>query len=122
MKHRDSAKTIWDWFFAPLVQYKPTMESLNSWLDSLWDVKGREIVKYKALRRFKLPGLYCAAPLVRQQGAGNRRIYTGQHLWVRQESENEFHIEKESDEQVFVLDGSQWGAVVSNLEALNDEG
>jgi hypothetical protein len=114
-----SLKRIWDWFLAPLVQYKPAATDVEQWMESLLDVKNRDIARYQARRGFKMPGLFCAAPLVRLQGLGKRKIRAGETLWVRQDALNPGWVEVETVDrhaQVFVLSTTEWNSIAALLE------
>jgi hypothetical protein len=110
---------IWRWFVAPLAQYKPASMDAARWLEALWDVKNREILRFVARDEFRLPGLFCAAPLVRIQGAGRRKIRAGDTLWIRRDALNPEWIEVETVDrhaQVFVLSSTEWNAILPNLK------
>lgn len=121
MKPTNNLKHIWEWFFLPLLQYKPENESVDHWLENLWGVQHRDIIKYRARQKFELPGLFCEAPLLRVQGIGKRKVIKGQHLWMRNEGPDEIHIEKGKwgQESVFVLTNSEWNSIAANLEEIN---
>lgn len=134
MKKRDrhpltegSLALIYKLFFGPLIQYKPNTLSINEWLESLFDVRNREITQYKCTKPFEMPGLYCQAALVRVQGLGFRDVAKGDRLWVRTDarSPNEIEVEfhgrgSQRADTVFLLDKSEWGLVQLSIEEIEE--
>lgn len=81
-----SLAQIYKLYFGRLIFFKPTDTPIADWLEELFDVKHREITRYRANHEFTLPGLQYIAPTVKIQGVGYRRIRQDQELWVRTDS------------------------------------
>lgn len=116
---------IYKWFFGPLIFYKPHDMAIKEWLEYLFDVKNREITRYRVTKPFTVPGLYYSAPLVKVQGIGYRELKEDDILWVRRDARNPDTIDVEfmggqgRADQVFALNSSQWGFV--QLHVTEDE-
>jgi hypothetical protein len=117
-----SLKLIYKWFIGPLIIYKPASYSIKEWLEEIFDLKNREIVRYVAKQTFTLPGLYYASAAHKIQGIGERRIRMGDVLWVRFDARNPGFVDVERtkkndlEEDVFNLTIDEWKWTERHLE------
>lgn len=117
-----SLKIIYEHFFGPLIRYKPQDYSIRDWMDVLFDLKNRDVVRYTAKKAFMMPGHFYAAPLMKVQGLGSRDVKPGTELYVRKDAHNpdvidvEFQGGQGGANQVFALTAPEWGRVQRYLE------
>jgi hypothetical protein len=110
-------------FFEALAVHQPPRMTDREWLEFLFCLKDRDITRYQAVRKFILPGLLLAAPLVPVQGIGRRLIPAGATLWVRRDLTvpKEIQVEWSDTNQVFKLDQDQWGHIERHLAVCETE-
>lgn len=112
-----SIRTIYEWFFGPLVRYKPDHFTIKDWLEELFHLRHRDIVRYRTLVPFRMPGHYRESALKKVQGIGYREVGHGDTLYVRFDalSPNEVDVEILSGvgqkDQVFVLSRAEWESI-----------
>ena len=111
---------------APLVRYKPADWTLEQFLGELFAVNDRDITRYKVQRQFRMPGLYCEAPLMPVQGIGPREIKRGDIIWVRTDRQTPNSIDvqwlKPAHDHLFKLDSTQWGWVKLHCKETGKDG
>lgn len=104
----------------PLVRYKPPGMDIRAFWETLFHIDTRTIKRYLVTKPFKMPGLYCEAPLVKIQGIGFRQVKANEVLWVRTDSTTPDQIDvqwlRPGKESLFELTSSEWGWVKLHLK------
>lgn len=120
-----SVAYMWKHFFGPMLQYKPHDMDMKAFLeDVVFDIKHREIIRYKARESFVMPGLLYVAPMVRIQGLGYRDVAAGTELFVRFDARNpesvdiEFQGGQGGADQWLNLSRSEWYRVAPLLDVV----
>ena len=112
---------IFKHFIGPLIRYKPHTWDLAKWFEAVFHNDTRAIERFVVVKPFSMPGLKCAAPHVKVQGIGYRKVRRGDILYVRTDSTNPNQIDVEwlakSRADLFQLDSTQWGWVRLHLKA-----
>lgn len=123
-----SVAYIWKHFLGPLLQYKPFDMDMKAFLeDTVFDIKHREIMRYRAKQPFTMPGLYYAAPMMRVQGLGYRHINEGTEMFVRFDARNpdsvdvEYNAGQGNAEQWLNLTRSEWYHIAPLLEEIPEK-
>jgi hypothetical protein len=114
-----SLMNIYQWFFAPLVHYKPAEMPIKDWMELLFDFRNRDIVRYVATKPFKMPGLFYQAANIKVQGMGYRKVAVGDAMWVRHDARNprvvDIEVQTGAGDQVFQLTSSEFNRIGPNL-------
>lgn len=117
-----SYRTIYEKFFGPLIYYKPNAYTIKDWLEALFHLKGRDIIRYVAKRPFEMPGLFYQSALIKTQGLGYRAVPEGTEVFARIDDTTPDNIDVEfcggqgGAIQVFALNQSEWGWVKLQLD------
>ena len=114
-------KQIYEIFVKPFLIYKPELMNQKEWQEQCWNTRDVDIIRYKALHAFKLPGLYLEAPLRKVQGLGYRKVLSGNILEMRKDINQttcdvEFH--GGDKEQVFELTDDEWNRIMPLLKEM----
>lgn len=130
-KHRKKPKIdpnltrrqTWDWFFKPLMDFKPSGEMLREWLEFLFHTKYRTIDSYMVINQFNLPGKHWVTPTQHSNTSGRRNMITDSILTVRKDfRDNHIDVEISHPEQVFRLTFEDWAAIIPHLSKINIHG
>lgn len=117
-------KRIWELFIAPMAAAAPDQDNTKEFLELLFCVDTRDIVSYKVVKDFTMPGLKVEAPGVRIQGIGYRLVTQDKIITVRTDSTNKNAVDVEyfagrgSAHQLYQLSNSEWEKIKLNLEPL----
>ena len=113
-------KELWELFFLPILRRMPRFISPKDWLSNVFCEETRSIVRYEAMRTFKLPGKLLVAPNIPIGGLGYRKITKGTILWIRYDTTmpDKRDIETQGrgkKSQVFQLNEDDWDLIKINL-------
>lgn len=117
-------KYIANLFLGPILRMKPASSVLKSFLEQVFSIENREILKYQAKKSIKVPGLYVEVPNKPIEGSGYRRIKRGQKVWVRYDYrlpniiELEFIGGKYNQSQWFKLNKFEWDSIKEDLRLM----
>jgi len=115
-------RRIFDLFFAPTFLMKPADVSAADWMNELFSLRDVDIIRYVAKKRFRMPGLYVAAPYHLQQGVGYRLVRPGDDFQVRIDTRTPDIIQVDwfsgrgKKEHVYQLNGLEWTRIQPFIE------
>lgn len=115
-------KEIYQYFIKPLLYLKPFNVHLQDWLEQVFCVEDRTIVRYRAKRKFKIPGLLWLSTNNLVEGTMNRHVTANTEVWIRKDVTMPDRIDVEifggrgEKKQVFILTRSQHDSIVEYLE------
>lgn len=116
------AEQIYKWFLGKLVFQKPESLSIKEWLEELFDTRSRDIVRWRVVKPFRMPGLLYVAGTVKVQGIGYRDIREKTFLWARTDARQPDSVDVEVNagqgqkEHVYNLTENEWDWVKLHLE------
>lgn len=76
-------KDLYKIFIIPLARAKKTTQNIKDFLEEIFCVDTRIILRYKVKLAFTMPGLLCLTPLSLVSGLKAPRMVPGQEVWVR---------------------------------------
>lgn len=118
---------VWDYFFKPLLYYRPNDVLFDDWFRFLFHTDQRSITQYRARADFRMPGLFYVTAMYKVQGIGGRDVREGQMLMVRKDTRDEFYdVEffggQGGRDQVFQLSNIEWYRIAPKLEEVPPRG
>jgi hypothetical protein len=102
-------KEIGRLYIVPLLKQKPRSMGLQTWLEKMWHVDERTILRYTVEQPFKMPGFLKSTPELLIPGTKRRRmVKVGSDLWVRTDSTRPGVVDVELADQKGPGAGDSW--------------
>jgi hypothetical protein len=101
-------------FVAPIARQCPDNMDPRLFLEQMFDVKNRDVVRFVVKRDFKMRGLFFLAPAMPVQGVGYRHIKKGTPIWARFDAREPAFVHVDlftghgQREQMFKLTKEEW--------------
>ena len=120
-----SLRKLWDLFVKYIARSCPWEVNEKDYLNVIFRVDQRTILRYTARKAFKMPGLFCAAPNVLIPGWGYKEIQPGDLMYVRHDvtMPNRWDVELignqkrwQLKDQVFRLTTDEWEGIEGKLK------
>jgi hypothetical protein len=93
---------------------------IKDWMDTIFHLKDRDIVRYVARRDFKIPGHFYQAAARKIQGLGYRKVKAGDEVFVRHDATTPDQVDVEVSSgvgtQVFCLTQIEFNRIGAYLE------
>lgn len=78
-----SLRDLYKILVVPLLKAKKTTQDIKDFLEQMFCVDTRIILRYKVRLAFKMPGILCITPLTSVPGLKAPQMTSGQEVWVR---------------------------------------
>jgi hypothetical protein len=111
-------------FVLKILKSKPPSVELGRWVELIFGLHEREIIQFKVVRPFLIPGAFKPVPAVRIYGLGpKRRVYPGNRLFVRFDERYPNVIDLEAtvgdnEARIFQLQEKEWLKISPYLQAI----
>lgn len=94
----------------PLMSLCPPEVEMYTWLEELFQVKYRNITRYRVRDEYRLEGLLMVTPYNAVQGVGDKHLRPGEILFTRTDDRERdvVHVERCHPEGVYLLNEYQW--------------
>lgn len=123
-----SITEIYRIFFRPIIKnHCPDSLTPHEFLEEMFDVDHRDIVRYRAKRNFKMPGLFYVSGNQKVQGIGFRQVKQHAILWLRTDSKNPDFVDIEfmggvgEMDQVFSLTSSEFNSIAPFIKKIDKD-
>lgn len=111
-----SLRRIAELFMKPILSRMPPDSDAKDWLTQMMGLHEREVVRYRVMKSFEMPGSWLEQPNIkRPPPQGPRAIPRGAMMWVRSDTRERFlHIEatgKGAITATFEIDSKHWASI-----------